>query len=330
MSEHTIHMKHQNVPLTIQPGCLQNPFRWLNPAKRYVLITDSQIPSIHYDAFIKQGSIDHTIELPAGEGIKSIAFYEQVIQELLDHQIKKDHILLAFGGGVIGDFVGFVASTYLRGVSYIQIPTTLLAMIDSSIGGKVALDVGLVKNCIGQIYHPIHILIDPLVLETLPLNQLANGYSEMIKIAAIQDASLLQTLEEYTFSIPAIDLIEQAILLKKQLVEVDEFDQGVRQLLNFGHTIGHAIESYYQYQKYLHGEAVAIGMVRITTDPVLNNRLTSILKKYNLPTDDPVSTKDLLPFMAKDKKNTTTHKTIIVLEQIGQAKRQTIQSFEEE
>lgn len=322
-----VRSKDSTYPIVIERGLLQQVKVFFDNQKEYVLITDSMIPKVHYQQILDVLSIRFVITLPAGEQIKTLSTYQQVLEQFLTHRIKKDVILLAFGGGVIGDFVGFLAATYLRGVSYIQIPTTLLSQVDSSIGGKVALDYQQAKNIIGQFYPPKAVYIDPFVLQTLPQRQWSNGMAEIIKIAAICDIQLFEKLESMTLETFDDAVITTSILHKKRYVETDEFDQGIRQHLNFGHTFGHAIEAYYHYQKYTHGEAVAIGMMRITKNPTLRKRIQHCLIRYHLPFEDDVALEALLPLVSFDKKATSKQTNVIVLTAIGQATTMSLESF---
>ncbi len=322
-----VRSKDSTYPIVIERGLLQQVKVFFDTQKDYVLITDSMIPTMHYQPLLDTLSIKLLITLPAGEQIKTLSTYQDVLEQLITHRIKKDVVLLAFGGGVIGDFVGFLAATYLRGVSYIQIPTTLLSQVDSSVGGKVALDYQQAKNIIGQFYPPKAVFIDPSVLQTLPQRQWSNGMAEIIKMAAICDIHLFEKLESMTLETFDDDVIIQSILHKKHYVETDEFDQGIRQHLNFGHTFGHAIEAYYNYQKYTHGEAVAIGMMRITKNPLLQKRIQHCLIRYHLPIEDEVSLETLLPLVSLDKKATSKQTNVIVLQSIGQAKTISLESF---
>ena len=267
----------------------------------------------------------HIIKVTPGEQSKSLKVYEMIISELLVHRYSRNLTIVSIGGGVIGDLAGFIASSYLRGVKFIQVPTTLLSQIDSSIGGKVAINFNTRKNVIGAFYHPDLVLIDPLFLNTLSKRQFNNGMAELIKYALIKDKDLFNKIMIAESINNIDDFIYQALIIKKEIVEKDELDHHTRHLLNFGHTIGHAIESYYQFDKYLHGEAVAIGMAMITRKNDFHQEIVKILTKYNLPTTINIEPHKLFEFMQNDKKKTNTDTIkIVLLKKIGQAYLKTI------
>ena len=240
-------------------------------------------------------------------------------------------MIIALGGGVIGDLAGFVASSYLRGVKLVQIPTSLLAQVDSSVGGKVAVDLPEGKNLIGAFYHPKMVLIDPETLNTLPKRFIYDGMAEVIKYGCIKDKGLFDKLNNYqnfTHLYEDIDeIIYRCVDIKRDEVERDQFDFGDRLLLNFGHTLGHAIEQYYHYEKYSHGEAVAIGMVQLTkiaeekglspegTSDIIKN----ICSKYNLPSYSGLKTADLVGAISLDKKNINQKLSVVLLKEIGKS-----------
>ncbi|MFP4286712.1 MAG: 3-dehydroquinate synthase [Candidatus Izemoplasmataceae bacterium] len=228
--------------------------------KKIFIITDENVHKL-YNNLVKEAFKSfnyHLIVLKAGEESKQLSVYEKVIHELLHEAIHKDDLLVAFGGGVIGDLTGFIAATIYRGIDYIQIPTTLLSMVDSSIGGKTAVNLALGKNLIGAFYEPQMVIIDPSFIDTLPSKEIKSGLAEIYKAALLKDEALLTLL----IKDHPIDetIIEKAILIKKTIVEADYLDKNVRNLLNFGHTFGHAIEKKH-YKTLSHGECVAYGMI---------------------------------------------------------------------
>jgi shikimate kinase / 3-dehydroquinate synthase len=200
----------------------------------------------------------HVVEIPPGEAHKNIGTVTRIWDEALARGVDRKALVLAFGGGVVGDLGGFVASTLLRGVRCVQIPTTLLSMVDSSVGGKTGFDHAQGKNLIGAFFQPSHVVIDLAHLSTLPPREVAAGHAEIVKIALACDAKLLAMLEG---GAPLVDLVREAVLAKIRVVRDDEREAGVRSLLNLGHTVGHALESFGGFSRWLHGEAVAIGTV---------------------------------------------------------------------
>lgn len=304
--------------------------------KKIIILTDSNIENIYGEALRNNLADENinteTIVIPPGEKSKSIEFLEQVYEGLTRLKISRDDILITFGGGVVGDLGGFVASTYLRGIKFIQIPTTLLSQIDSSIGGKVAINLSSGKNLIGSFYHPELVLIDPELLKTLDSRFMYDGMAEVIKYGCIKDESLFFKLLEYKSLEAMYKDIEEVIFtccnIKKHFVESDEKDVGTRMLLNFGHTIGHGIEKYYNYERYTHGEAVAIGMYNITkkseelgiTEKGTSKWLMSILKQYKLPYELPVINKNkILDTIFLDKKSSSDNIKIVLLKGIGES-----------
>ncbi|MDE7264136.1 MAG: 3-dehydroquinate synthase [Anaeroplasmataceae bacterium] len=289
--------------------------------KKIYLITDDIVEK-HYVELVKNSLKNYEIEIvvvPHGETSKSIEVYSSVIKQLLDLDIRRNELLLALGGGVIGDLTGFVAATLYRGLPYVSIPTSLLSQMDSSIGGKTGIDFYDRKNIIGCFKQPKLVLIDPKTLHTLPKREWNNGMGELIKHAAIGNPKLFTMLKHK----PEIteDIIYQSLCVKQEVVEKDEFDTKERMLLNFGHTFGHAIEL---KLKLKHGEAVALGMLMIlqfgmdvgVTNQACYKELKNILKQYELPYEEP-NYKDYLVEIAKDKKNLAGVIQLILLKDIG-------------
>lgn len=225
------------------------------------VVTDQNIYNLYHDKLnhILDDFLVQYVIIEPGEKSKSLKTYQSVIETLIEKGIKRSHLLIGFGGGVVGDLTGFVAATLYRGIPYVHVPTSLLAMVDSSIGGKVGIDLPQGKNLIGVFNNPKMVLIDPDFLKTLPRRDYRNGLAEMIKAGLIGDKKLYHTLcnQEEVSEIE----IAQAIHVKRELVLSDPFDKKERMLLNFGHTFGHAIEKKHHYETYLHGEAVSYGML---------------------------------------------------------------------
>lgn len=292
---------------------------YLDSDRFYVIISDDNIPKEYLEKVSSSCKNNLVITFPQGEKSKSIFEFERITNILLENNIKKDACLIALGGGVTGDLVGFIASVYLRGVDFIQIPTTLLSQIDSSVGGKVAINTEKGKNVIGSFYPPLFVLIDPTTLSTLTSRHLNNGMAEMIKYGMIADKELFYQIKEEDVFKNLEYFIHRSLLIKKNFVEQDEFDQGMRQSLNFGHTFGHALESYYRYDKYYHGEAVAIGMVMVLSKAEVRKELIEVLKKYHLPTEDSVETSKLKEYINRDKKNRNQLLNIVDVLEIGKS-----------
>jgi 3-dehydroquinate synthase len=258
----------------------------------------------------------HVLELEGGEPAKSHETLFRIYDHLLAKKVRRDGTLAAFGGGVIGDVAGFAAATWQRGIRFVQIPSTLLAQVDSSVGGKTGLNFREHKNLVGAFHQPSAVLISPEWLNSLPSREFRAGLAEVIKCGAIRDEGLLGILEEENparlgRSSRLDEIVARALAVKTRIVEQDERERGLRRVLNFGHTVGHAIESATGFRHYLHGEAVAIGTVAAARLSVLAaglpeeeaQRLEALLRRYGLPTRTPAADLDaILGFLAMDKK----------------------------
>ena len=304
---------------------------------KLVIITDPRAKELYGDALnqslTKDGFSVTTLQVPEGEEQKSLETAGRLYHELTNCHAERTTPILALGGGVIGDLTGFVAATYMRGVPLIQIPTTLLAQVDSSIGGKVAVDHGQLKNKIGAFYQPRLVISDMDTLKTLPPNELANGLAEVIKSAAIRNKKFFAFLETNLDRIKSLDesaleeTVFQTVQIKAEVVEKDERDLGLRNILNYGHTIGHAIESVSDF-KVGHGNAVAIGMLaaaRISNkmgilDKNDLGRLKGIIEKADLPTEMPdLQIEKIIQAMKHDKKVLRDKIRFVLLKSIGSA-----------
>ena len=272
---------------------------------------------------------------PIGEDAKNFDYIRKIYSDLIDLGCNRKSYLIAFGGGSIGDVTGFIAATFMRGIQYINIPTTLLGMVDSSIGGKTGINLSSGKNLIGSIYHPEKIIIDPKLLNTLPKREYHSGMAEIIKYSLILDKNLFTKLENSLDQLLSVnktsDCLNEIILtcvqLKVNIVEQDESDNNIRNILNFGHTIGHAFETYFEYVKMNHGEAVAYGMLYASKLSNLHGNLSEkaldqiygMIKKLNLPEIKNIDIKKILSFIKYDKKNTSQGLNFILLNEIGKA-----------
>lgn len=294
------------------------------------LITDRRVGRIHKDtinALKKSLNINLYMELNEGEGEKNINTIIKIWNILYKEGFTRKSLLIGLGGGVIGDITGFAAATYMRGIHYINIPTTLLAQADSSIGGKNAVDMG-VKNLIGTFYTPNITIIDPSFLTTLSQRQIANGMAEIIKHGIIASEKLISIIEEKLDDILSKDLstlediIRLSVEIKIDIVSRDYREKGLRKVLNLGHTIGHALETILDY-RISHGEAVSIGIASISeiSEKILGfkerDRIVSLLEQYNLPTKLRVDPNTLMDAIMRDKKNLRDKITLILIQRIG-------------
>ncbi|MFZ9417320.1 MAG: 3-dehydroquinate synthase [Sediminibacterium sp.] len=294
-----------------------------------IYITDENVYALHQKKF--KGK--KTIVIPAGEEHKQQATVDFIIEALLNFGATRQAVLIGVGGGVVTDMVGYVAGIYMRGVAVGFVPTTILAMVDASIGGKNGIDVGLYKNMVGLIRQPQFLVYDLDFLKSLPPHQWENGFAEIIKHAAIKDAKMMKELSVNNLSFyqknkkALASLIERNVQIKVKVVQKDEFEKGDRKLLNFGHTIGHAIENQHVL---LHGHAISIGMVyaakisQVLTGFSETNILVETLKKYGLPTAMRFDIQETMQVMQKDKKKATAGMQYVVLQKIGKACCETI------
>ena len=299
-------------------------------ARTVVVVTDQKVGALYLQTVIDLlEASDFTamfFSFPEGEQSKNGETYLSLLELLGRHQVGRKDVLLALGGGVVGDLTGFAAATYLRGVSYIQVPTTLLAAVDSSVGGKTAIDLQAGKNLVGAFHQPALVLCDTDTLETLPREVFYDGCAEVIKYGMIGSESLLKKLETRPIYEQAEDTIVQCVSMKRDIVQRDEFDEGERQLLNLGHTLGHSVESLHGYS-ISHGKAVAIGMSIITRAAVRKGccpaacleQLQSLLSRYNLPVETKFSSLELYKGALKDKKRQGDTITIVVPTAVGKS-----------
>ena len=331
-----VDLKDRSYSIIIEKGLINRvseEIRKVYKGKKIFIITDDNVNKYYGGKISEELKVSDfevkLLSLKPGEETKNFNTLPIVYNELLDFNLTRSDLIIALGGGVIGDLAGFVASTYLRGVDFVQIPTSLLAQVDSSVGGKVAVDLDRGKNLVGSFYHPKCVLIDPEVLNTLEDRFFIDGMAEVIKYGCIKDKEFFDYLEKMENNKQLINNMEVVIHkccdIKRQVVENDEKDKGERMLLNFGHTLGHAIEQYYNYTKYSHGEGVAIGMYVISkiseekglTKKGTSQRIKDILVKYNLPYELDVKIEETLEAINLDKKKLGNDLNVIILKEIG-------------
>lgn len=304
--------------------------------EKIAVITDDVVDGLYgarlAEGLRQEGLAVRRIAIPHGEKSKNLTVLGEVLEEMAAFGMTRSDGVVTLSGGVPGDLGGFAAAVYLRGVPFVQMPTTILAQIDSSVGGKVAVDLASGKNLAGNFYQPKGVLIDPDLTATLPSRYIHDGMAEAVKYGCIADASLfslfeaLRSDEDILKALPQI--ISACCRIKADLVEADVRDNGARMLLNFGHTIGHAIEREYHYETYTHGEAVAAGMVMLTemtesmgiTQPGTAERIAKVLTQIGLPTKAEVSRDALVSHMMHDKKRRGRGITFVVLDAIGKSR----------
>ena len=308
----------------------------LPKARQAVIISDTNVAPLYAGRL--QASLEAAglpaklIVIEAGEQSKNMQVLYNVLEEIAAGGLTRSDVLVTLGGGVVGDLGGFAAASYMRGIAFVQVPTSLLSQIDSSVGGKVAVDLKAGKNLAGAFYQPRAVFIDPECLRTLTIRFLHDGLAEVIKTGCIFDEELFEKINSFKDDADLLDnigpVIRTCVAHKARIVEEDEFDTGRRGLLNFGHTLGHAVEQYYAYNGAVtHGEGVAIGMYQLTrrteelgmTPRGTAARIKAILEKYQLPTEPGCDKALLLEAMARDKKKNGNTITLIILEKMGQA-----------
>ena len=320
----------------IGPGVMQSNSTWEKLEDgQIVVITNSTVRDLHMDSLFRVlGNEIDVIEIGDGEKYKNLDSYSEVIDRLISQKYRRNSTIVALGGGVVGDLAGFVAATYQRGVKYVQVPTTLLAQVDSSVGGKTAVNHSGGKNLIGAFYQPEFVVADVAALATLPRREYISGIAEVIKYGVINDSEFFGWIEANRQLLIARDLdalsyaVTKSCLIKSDFVSKDEREHDLRALLNFGHTFGHAIELLTNYEKYLHGEAISIGMVMAAElslslgvfDESSAVRLRQLLEGFGLPTRDAgLDIKLMVEAMSMDKKALDKTLRFIVAERIGSA-----------
>ena len=340
MATLTVDLKDRAYDIIVEGGCLHKAgteiMKWLPKARKAAVISDTNVAPLYAEGVLHSlqaaGLEAHLCVLPAGEATKRMEYLTQIYDFLCQHRLSRSDVLIALGGGVMGDLGGMAAATYLRGIAFVQMPTSLLAQVDSAVGGKVAIDLPQGKNLVGAFYQPRLVLADTDTLATLTDHFWRDGMGEVIKYGCIRDARFLDflcTLTTREMAMAKIEtIVRTCLILKAQVVVADEFDTGERMLLNFGHTLGHAIETAQQYQGLSHGAAVAVGMALITrlseakglTQPGTAEKLLAALKAQGLASTVQLARpEDLLTALRLDKKHLNGHLKVVLLAKMGQA-----------
>jgi len=336
----TLDLGERSYPIHIGPGVAADAALYAPhvAGRRAAVVTSETVAKLHADrveaALERAGASTLRVVLPDGESHKTWQVLERIFAALLEARADRRTVIVAVGGGVVGDMAGFAAATYQRGVAHLQVPTTLLAQVDSSVGGKTAINHALGKNMIGAFHQPVAVIADTETLATLPKRELAAGLAEVVKYGAIRDPVFLAWIETHAERLLAREpaalahAIRRSCEIKAEIVAADEREGGSRALLNFGHTFGHAIESATGYGNWLHGEAVAAGMAlaarfsarqrRIRAAQA--DRLVALLARLGLPVEAPAIALNVwLEYMGRDKKNEGGRITLILLDDLGRA-----------
>ncbi|MBR5295576.1 MAG: 3-dehydroquinate synthase [Clostridia bacterium] len=308
----------RSYPIFLERGVLSLAGEKFDLSRKCLVLTDENIPKKYIDTILSQCKEPYLFTLVSGEDSKSLASFEKIISFMLEKGFTRSDCLISLGGGVIGDLGGFVASAFLRGVDFYNIPTTVLSQVDSSIGGKVAINFKGLKNMVGAFYPPKGVLIDPDVLSSLPQRQIANGLAESVKMALTFDEDFFRVFEEED-PMEKIDLIiEKSLLAKKMVVEEDEKEAGLRKVLNFGHTLAHGFESesFKTGEPLYHGECVALGMIPMCSKEV-KERLIPVLQKLSLPTKWEGDAIGVVEAVSHDKKMSGKEITLVRVDKVG-------------
>ena len=330
-----VDIKNHEYDIVIGKDILKNSAKYIKEARKapakILVVTDENVAELYADTVcnsLKEISEVKLVVLPAGETTKSLGYLSDLYDEAFSFGMTRSDLAVALGGGVIGDLTGFFASTVLRGIDVVQIPTTLLSQVDSSVGGKTAIDVSWGKNLVGSFYQPKLVIGDTQTLETLPDSEFSSGLAEVIKYGCIWDEDFFKKIDTAADRKDLMDIIDEIVYaccdIKRQVVEKDEHDLALRMILNFGHTAGHIVEKAYDYTGYTHGEAVAFGMIIAArlgeklgiTEAGTTQKIDAMIKKFSLPYDIKVSHEDLAG-IALDKKASGSSISVILLDKIG-------------
>jgi len=322
--EFTVKLADAQSRVIVEKGCHTRLKDYFSHTGKVMVISDDNIPDSLKQAVLGQFDGAILARVPQGEKAKSFEVYSSLLAKLLENGFSRKDLVIALGGGVVGDLAGFVAATYKRGCRFVSIPTTTLSQIDSSIGGKVAINLNGIKNCVGSFYHPEIVFVDTETLRTLEKRHFYNGLVEALKAGCIRDAQLFGIFKNHAHEITADseyleDIIIRSLLIKRDVVQQDEKEQNLRKILNYGHTIGHAIESAYNLHDYYHGECVANGMVMICEDAQIKADLVEILGKMHIPLVKEPDTEKCIEFIKNDKKASGDTIDVIKVDHIGKA-----------
>lgn len=312
-----------------QAGALIRPLK--KPGAQVMLISDSNVMPLYgsqVEASLQAAGFPVTRHVfPAGEEHKQLSTVGAMYQALAGHGFTRTDLVVTLGGGVTGDMGGFAAATFLRGMDFVQLPTSLVSQADASVGGKTGVDLPFGKNLVGAFHQPMAVVADPDALKTLPEHYFRDGMGEVIKYGCIEDAALFAALEQGTALEDITDVLARCVTCKKRLVEQDARDTGRRMILNFGHTFGHALEKLHGFRDLAHGEAVGIGMVMAcragenlgVTQPGTAGRVKALLEQYGLPTEDKFTREEVVAATALDKKSDGDTLRVILLPRIGES-----------
>lgn len=301
--------------ITLERGAIKNASEIFKIKGKVLVVTDSGVPASYAETVASQFSESFIFTFPMGEESKNFDTYKKICEKLLEYSFTRKDAVIAVGGGVTGDMAGFAAATYMRGIDFYNIPTTVLSQVDSSIGGKTAIDLNGVKNIIGAFHQPKGVIIDPDVLGTLPERHVKNGLAESIKMGMCFDKELFEIFKKDDFMAHIDKIIELSLMIKKKVVEEDEKEAGLRKSLNFGHTIGHGIEST-SLGELLHGECVAMGILPMCGEKI-KEEVRAVISNAGLPVIYPFDLKKVEEIISHDKKSQGDTISVVKCDEIG-------------
>lgn len=325
----TMNLGPRSYDIILKRGALENLYQFARLDRRVAIVTDSGVPEAYARRVADQCRDARIITVPQGEASKSLKILEIVLRQMLDFGMGRGDLVVAVGGGVVGDLAGFAASIYMRGVDFINCPTTTLSMIDSSIGGKTAVDLGDTKNIVGTFWQPKLVIVDPDTLSTLPQRHFVNGLAEAVKAALLADPELFSIFEQGDVDARIDEIIYRCLRFKKNIVEQDETEQGMRKALNFGHTLGHGIEAVRGIKGrrttgLYHGECVALGMLPMIESKTLQKRVRAVYRRLGLPLRASYDKQKVLAEMLHDKKAQAGQITLIKVPGLGCWRTETV------
>lgn len=312
-----VHTKDRDYPVYLERGILKKAKELIGQRPHVFIVSDDGVDRKWLDC-LKEQYPDAPVHIfKNGEASKNLTVWSEILASMLDHQVSRKDTVIALGGGVVGDMAGFAAACYMRGIRYVNIPTTTLSQIDSSIGGKTAVDFGGVKNCVGAFWQPDMVLVDPDTLSTLTPRHFNNGLAEAVKEGLIKDRQLFEIFERDDWHEHLDEIIARSLIIKRDVVEKDERESGERKLLNFGHTFGHAYEEYFGMDGYYHGECVAMGMMTVLENEEIKTRLAAVLEKLQLPLTNNADRPRIARLIQSDKKADHGAITIVQVHEPG-------------
>ena len=317
MTELKMNLGERSYQILVGYGLIEEAGKYFNLDRKVFIVTDSGVPKEYAEAVAAVCKDAKIVTVEQGEGSKSIETYGALLSEMVAFGMTRTDCAVAVGGGVVGDLTGFVSASYMRGIDFYNIPTTVLSQVDSSIGGKTAVNHGGVKNIVGAFHQPKGVICDMNTLKSLPERQISNGLCEALKMSLTSDRELFELFESADEPFLHLEeIITRSLMIKKAVVEKDEKETGLRKILNFGHTFGHAVEALEEMHGLYHGECVAIGMIP-TVSKNVRERLIPILKKLNLPYSYSGGVDSALEFISHDKKCDGKKISIIFVDEIG-------------